>query len=192
MGRAYVTSSCPHCGGTIRFMHPKNERLIGCMIRNCPKCGKLYFDDQFDEVALRNEKYYKKNAPQRSMSILGGVLACVWIIGAVVLLLGTEKSILNYEQIKIGMFLWFATAGMGLILIRLGRGTGVEPNDEFWKEYRDSEDRLKNPWYLQMLKEKGVIKRINKADRNTVILEGKEDAANEPDEASNDPWFDGD
>jgi endogenous inhibitor of DNA gyrase (YacG/DUF329 family) len=45
---------CPHCSASIEHeCPPKGETLPGSPLRKCPDCGRLFYDDVYQEPALK-------------------------------------------------------------------------------------------------------------------------------------------
>ena len=54
MNEAKCTIRCPRCGARIeRERLPEGETLPGSPLRTCPDCGHLYYDEGYQEPALK-------------------------------------------------------------------------------------------------------------------------------------------
>ena len=54
MSEANFTVRCPHCRAQIAHdCPPEGETLPGSPLRTCPDCGRLFYDDSYQEPALK-------------------------------------------------------------------------------------------------------------------------------------------
>lgn len=74
----YTTKRCPHCDHIITFMDSTKHRY-GSPFRICNKCGKMYIDKSFQEMAFLSEKKYTppRIDPWTIMGYLGGIFLLI-------------------------------------------------------------------------------------------------------------------
>lgn len=72
----YVTKSCPHCKYKYSIMTPKNHKIYGCPIITCERCGKQYFDKDYEEpgIYIEGANYPNKGGFWECISIIIGII----------------------------------------------------------------------------------------------------------------------
>lgn len=144
----YYTYKCPYCNMVVSRENTLTKDSSGCPLRTCPNCGKMYIDTNCDEPALRPYKPF-------------GLVACfvtaiigAWFVGFGALLL----------IFAIGYFSgWYSITDFHVkIAIAIGGAYGIfsflfrainlkKENAEKLRKWKESEARLQNPEYANLL-----------------------------------------
>lgn len=158
--RTYSTIRCPHCrevlekssyGGGIQ---PKR---YGCPIRTCQFCKKEYYDERYEEPALKPLKWYIKREPSdtvRHIFIFFIVIPLVVLIGILLYFeFGDSSSDLIIVCLPlIAIFVISYVLGVIYSYTHLN----IHVDNEFVQTYYESEVRLKDARYIEFLRNKGV------------------------------------
>jgi hypothetical protein len=123
-------------------MQPKYSIHYGSPFRSCSRCGKIFVDKDYKEIALEGiRKIDKKRvSPGAIFFAIGGCL--VIIAGAVI----REPYMLG------GGLIWVAIWGSIIVSEVLGHKKNLEYLEQ---ETKRSNERLSNPTYAQALKNVG-------------------------------------
>lgn len=143
---------CPKCG--CKEPNPDNRWCYGSPIINCPQCGAEYFDERYREIAAEG---YIPNAlsPKRSLMIMA-IGAAFAVFAVLMYLYETHSNSGYYHTVLIPL----AIGGVAAILLGLAdlvsilTGSKQKKLEVFKKQ---SEERMKNPDYVQKLAECGVV-----------------------------------
>lgn len=152
---------CPRCGAQIeRACPPEGETLPGSPLRKCPECGRLYFDEIYEEAALSAFEKVKIGFPYIRI-----LYAAVPTAGALVYL----RTYLNapgpgtlVPLIAFGAIAVFFDVLLILELIKTSRKSAVKrellsrfEGGTLETELRESLERLSSKSYLDALEKCG-------------------------------------
>lgn len=139
----YYDKKCPHCGLKYAYWQPKNTALYGSPFRVCSRCGKVFIDKMYKEIAVDgyNEYFLMKVQPFSIFAIvIGIILILVDVLGIKVYLAAVIGGI-------------FLIAGIYFVI------SDIRDHEKRIAEYKklkkESEDRLSDPEYAKALKELG-------------------------------------
>ncbi|MEA4823090.1 MAG: hypothetical protein VB111_03130 [Clostridiaceae bacterium] len=158
---SYTTTSCPHCGRVDKFLTPRSDYTFGSMLRTCPKCQKQYIDKTYIELALVDNQKYK---PVRSGVGAIGFLFIALFCGYCCI----YTAYVSYFSIAIissngdSLLFWgTAIAAIVSLLVWISDLVDRRKNyskyyNEYMRELRSSQERMKDENYLRMLKQAGI------------------------------------
>ena len=143
--------NCPHCGDLIPLT--RSESLIGYgpALKQCPCCGKRFFDSRVKELSFYTDEVAKERkfitGSSISLTLFGIGLSAIF--GLVLYFLSqSEVTRVRIPVIIIaGPIIFF----MGLFSIFKDMRTYKERNRCFDEEIMLSNERLKNPEYRQLV-----------------------------------------
>ena len=143
----YTTKKCPNCGNTYAWLEPKYMVNYGSPIRYCAKCGTRFIDRDYKEIAIDG---FRKTfiAKVRPFSIICTIVGLGLFAMEIFYFGGSDLAIFSY--IFGGLFIL-----TGVISIIGDIKDHEERKKEFERLKRESEERLSDPEYAQLLKDLG-------------------------------------
>lgn len=139
---AYYTFYCPYCGRKSEERSSHRLERSGDPRMTCPKCGKTYADPYCQETAF-SPFLASPSSPWGIAVLLLGLLVCIAATLLLCSLFGARFTV----------NLWVALAILGVCLLVFGFfALQCRKSDlEDFKQWQDSDRRLKNPEYACML-----------------------------------------
>ena len=150
----FVESYCPNCNYLNEFPC-NNVWRYGSPIVKCQKCQSEYLDDQFREVAI--EGIAPKSSKASLYFFLGLVFLALSLIEAAIAVMiyfhTLTPGINHYEKAIIGSIIGgIASLPCFFMSLRIKFGFQNNSNEKYIQE---SEERLKDPIYVQKLESYG-------------------------------------
>lgn len=147
----FVESYCPNCNHLNEFPS-NNVWRYGSPIVKCQKCQSEYLDDQFREVAI--EGIAPKSSKASLYFFLGLVFLALPLIEAAVIYFFTlTPGTYRYEKAIIRSIIGgIASLPCFFMFFRIKFGFQNKSNKKYMQE---SEERLKDPIYVQKLESYG-------------------------------------
>ncbi len=167
--RIYNVTKCPFCGNELsRWEQNPYMENFGNPIVQCKKCGKIVLDNNIKEMAIRPWQWYI-DRQHKEPSILLKALVFGWLpaLGILFFIRSASSpstrsliSTTNGERtFYILLILSFAAYVAGIIVFYTkGLGRPYVISGQFKKEYEESEKRLSDPAYRELLARTGYIK----------------------------------
>ena len=147
-----TNKGCPECGKRFIFFND-DQYFYGSPVRTCKKCGNYYIDKRYHEIAIEGFR-------SGQLSCIGYSIACA--VGIFFLWRGIHltryKLIGNMKPMEKILPVIFIITGIAIVLIGIFEiimiltGKKTEKLDKLKLE---SEMRLKNKVYAQLLKQEG-------------------------------------
>ena len=144
----YYTYKCPHCHAVVSHENSLTKGSQGCPLRTCPNCGKPYIDTNCDEPALRPYKPF-------------GLFACImtsivgsWFVGFGALLLIFAVGYFSGWYSVTDFHMWIAVViggAYGIFSFCFRVANLKKENEEKFKKWKESEKRLQDPNYANLL-----------------------------------------
>ena len=152
---------CPRCGAQIeRACPPEGETLPGSPLRKCPECGRLYFDEIYEEAALSAYEKVKIGFPY--IKILYAAVPTAGALVYMITYLKKPDAGALVPLIAFGVIAVFFDVLLLLELIRTSRKSAVKKElisrfegGALETELRESLERLSSKSYLDALEKCG-------------------------------------
>ena len=157
---ALAKFSCPHCGKNLG-KREENDYFYDSPLRVCPSCKNTYFDSRYHEIAVEgirpvdtcaNEEFLAKKRKNGRLKILGGI--GVMILFVILIAVGW-------------IFYFFPIISITMIINGVKTIKETKPEEmlkkqaELQVEARNSNERMQNPEYVQMLQSYGYARPVN-------------------------------
>ena len=144
MGYSRTVITCPYCGFKTT-LYNASTHIPGCPLRKCALCGRTMFDSRYFEYAEREKEYYMVRQNNKYVHLAFAVLEIAsWI---------TISKINERASIRPWIF---SLAFIGIPIAWFIYGATRRPAyEKIISEYLESEKRLSNPDYVQILLDHG-------------------------------------
>ena len=149
----YITKKCPKCGSAYSTMQPKGTGFYGSPLRQCSKCGELFIDKDYREIAIDGIR--TADTKRLSGSTLFACTSLLFMAVALICLYINDSSLFSSGRSIWSIF--FAIVLLGMIcflVIDEVRGYG-ERQSFLEQERRNSEKRLQDYQYARFLQKLG-------------------------------------
>ena len=144
----YYTYRCPHCHTVVSRENSLTKGSEGCPLRICPNCGKTYIDTNCDEPALRPYK------PFGLVACAATAIVGAWFVGFGALLLIFAIGYFSQWYSITFFHVWIAAfigGAYGVFSFFFRAIHLKEENKEKLRKWKESEKRLQNPDYANLL-----------------------------------------
>ena len=149
----YVTKSCPHCGYNYSIHEPKGSGFYGSKIRTCQRCGKQFIDKEYREIAIEGIREVDEH--RISPATLFSALFFIAFACALVWLFFNDLSLFSSGRTFFSLIGAAISAGIGVFLVVSESNEYGERQEYLKQEKINSEKRMQNPQYINLLKELG-------------------------------------
>lgn len=149
MAMNFVEGTCPHCGAKTK--EDCNTWVYGSPIRRCRKCGQEYLDKRWREVAIDG---FDPRSQDASFYMKGALLLAAFtaLCAGWMVLQINMKGYYTTRNLACVILGSLGTVLCIFLAIRIKFGFEDKNNAKFMEE---SKQRLKNPEYVQKLREYG-------------------------------------
>ncbi|MBE6996006.1 MAG: hypothetical protein E7429_04685 [Ruminococcaceae bacterium] len=142
----YWTEKCPYCGKKTRCSSIYNNKKFGCPVVICPSCRQPYIHPDVMEIGTLSKAELRDFKHSMLFSFLWRIAFFAFLIGGVSFML-LENYAYDYRYLGIAAAIAY--------FVVFARKSNKKTNEIIAKETAESEKRLADPAYRELLNRVG-------------------------------------
>ncbi|MGN1165628.1 MAG: hypothetical protein ACI4S2_04275 [Lachnospiraceae bacterium] len=147
----HISKKCPNCGFVYESRHyafvpsKDNQTVYGSPIKRCEKCGQLFVDKNYREIAVQGVRHVDEMYVSPQTLVSGGIPMIISLITSLVLFMNGDEGVLT----SMIVFVFSLSLIISEMVGHKKRMISLK------KEEEESKMRLQNPKYARMLQQLG-------------------------------------